>query len=164
MQPEAYEAVQSVSDLLNFRLQNDDVQDFDTRWDPALAAASEIPTEMAVEGSYKSKLQTREYRNNEQPSSSRLKTPVRRHVDQTTRTRNFRAQNEIVEMMSSNQESKKKENSTWKSVFQWKTTGQCSKGDYCSFRHNPTSGNKWEGTDLRENTLEKSYSRSAGTN
>ena len=94
---EAYEAVQSVSDLFNFRLQNDDVQDFDTRWDPALAAASEIPTEMAVEGSYKSKLQTREYRNNEQPSSSRLKTPVRRHVDQTTRTRNFRARNEIVE-------------------------------------------------------------------
>ena len=81
----ACEAVQGPSDLFNIRFQNDDVQDFDTRWDLALAAASEIPTEMAV------------YRNNEQPSSSRLKTPVRRHVDQTTRTRNFTARNEIVE-------------------------------------------------------------------
>ena len=31
----AYEAVQGLSDLFNIRLQNDDVQDFDTRWDQA---------------------------------------------------------------------------------------------------------------------------------
>ena len=40
----ACEAVQDLSDLFNIRLQNDDVQDFDTRWDQALLAASEIPT------------------------------------------------------------------------------------------------------------------------
>ena len=39
------------------RLQNDDVQDLDTRWDQSLLAANEIPTEMVLEGSYKSKLQ-----------------------------------------------------------------------------------------------------------
>ena len=33
------------------------VQDFDTRRDQGLLAASEIPTEMVLEGSYKSKLQ-----------------------------------------------------------------------------------------------------------
>ena len=32
----ACEAVQGLSDLFNIRLQNDDVQDFDTRWDQAL--------------------------------------------------------------------------------------------------------------------------------
>ena len=53
----AYEAVQGLSDLFNIRLQNDDVQDFDTRWDQALSAASEKPTEMVLEGSYKSQLQ-----------------------------------------------------------------------------------------------------------
>ena len=37
--------------------ENDDVQDFDTRWDQALLAASEIPTETVLEGLYKSKLQ-----------------------------------------------------------------------------------------------------------
>ena len=49
----AYEAVQGLSDLFNTRLQNDNVQDFDVRWDQALL--SETPTEM--KGLYKSKLQ-----------------------------------------------------------------------------------------------------------
>ena len=53
----AYEAVQCLSNLFNLRLQNDDRQDFDTRWDKALLAASDIPTEMVLEGLYKSKLQ-----------------------------------------------------------------------------------------------------------
>ena len=53
----AYEAVQELSDLFSLRLQNDDVQDFDTRWEQAPLAASEIQTEMVLEGLYKSKLQ-----------------------------------------------------------------------------------------------------------
>ena len=53
----AYEAVQGLSDLSKIRLQNDDVQDFDTRWDQALLAASDIPTAMVLEGFHKSKLQ-----------------------------------------------------------------------------------------------------------
>ena len=53
----AYDAVQGLSDLFNIRLQNDDVQDFDVRWDQALLSASETPTEMVLEGLYKSKLQ-----------------------------------------------------------------------------------------------------------
>ena len=32
----AYEAVPGLSDLFNVRLQNEDVQDFDVRWDQAL--------------------------------------------------------------------------------------------------------------------------------
>ena len=92
------------------RLQNDDVPDLDTRWDQALLAANEIPTEMVLEGSYKSKLQVSVHlqavlalydreniRNNEQSSYSRLKTSARRHIDQTMRTRNFRARSGIVE-------------------------------------------------------------------
>ena len=53
----ACEAAQGLSDLFKKRLQNDDVQEFDTRWDLALAAASEIPSVLILEGSYKSKLQ-----------------------------------------------------------------------------------------------------------
>ena len=37
----AYEAVQGLSDLFNIRLQNDNVQSFDVRWDQALLSASE---------------------------------------------------------------------------------------------------------------------------
>ena len=44
-----YEAVQVLLDLFNSRLQNDDVQDFDTIWDQALLAPNEIHTEMVLE-------------------------------------------------------------------------------------------------------------------
>ena len=106
----AYDVVQGLSDLNNIRLQNDDVQDFDTRWDQAPLAASEIPTEIVLEGLYNSKLhesvqpqtamalcEQENIRNNEQPSNTRLKTSVRRHIDQMMRTQNLRARNEIVE-------------------------------------------------------------------
>ena len=104
------EAVQGPSDLFRKRSQDDDVQDFDTRWDQALLAASEIPAGSVLESFYKSKLQDsvqlhavlatyeqENVRNNEPPNYSRLKTISRRHLDQTMRTRNFRARNEIVE-------------------------------------------------------------------
>ena len=106
----ASESVQGLSDLFRIRLQKDDVQDFDTRWDQASLSAIEIPTEMVLEGLYKSKLhdsvqlqtvltvyEQENIRNNGQTSCSRLKTAVRRHIGQVMRTRNFRALNEIVE-------------------------------------------------------------------
>ena len=53
----AYEAVRGLSDLFSIRLQNDDVQDFDVRWDQALLSASQMPSDVILEGFYKSKLQ-----------------------------------------------------------------------------------------------------------
>ena len=57
MQPEAYEAVQGLSDLSTKSLQNDDVQEFDVRWDQALLSASDVPSDVILEGLYKSELQ-----------------------------------------------------------------------------------------------------------
>ena len=53
----AHEAVQHLSDLFNMLLHNDDVQDFDVRWDEAPLSVCEIPTELVFEGLYKSNLQ-----------------------------------------------------------------------------------------------------------
>ena len=53
----AYEAARGLSDLLNIRLQSCDVQDFVVRWDEALRSASETPSEMVLQGLYKSTLQ-----------------------------------------------------------------------------------------------------------
>ena len=53
----AYEAVQGHSDLFNIRFWNDDVQDFDVRWDHAPLSVSEMPSDMILEGLYKSKLE-----------------------------------------------------------------------------------------------------------
>ena len=52
----AYEAVQGPSDLLTITLQHDDVQDFDVRWDQAILPVSEMPSDMILEGLYKSKI------------------------------------------------------------------------------------------------------------
>ena len=46
----AYEAVQGFSDLFTIRLQDDDVQDFDVRWDQALLSVNEVLSEVILEG------------------------------------------------------------------------------------------------------------------
>ena len=69
-----------------------------------------MPSETVLEGLHKSKLQDsvqrhtalamyeqENVRNHEPPNYSRLKTKVRRHIDQTMRTCNFRARSEVVE-------------------------------------------------------------------
>ena len=53
----AWKAVQGLSDLFNIRLQNDNVKDFDARWDQALLSTSETPTEIVLKGLYKSNFQ-----------------------------------------------------------------------------------------------------------
>ena len=106
----AYEAVQGLSDLFNIRSHDGDVQDFDRRWDQALLTANEMPTEMILEGLCKLKLQDsvqrqtvlalyeqENIRNNGLPCFSRLKTAVRRHIDQVMRTKIFRVRNEILD-------------------------------------------------------------------
>ena len=54
----AYEAVQGVSDFINIRLENDDFQDFDVRWDQAVLSASDVLSDVILEGLYKSKYKT----------------------------------------------------------------------------------------------------------
>ena len=53
----AYEAVQGLSTLFTISLQNDDVQDFDVRWDQALFSVSKMPSDVILEGLHKSQLQ-----------------------------------------------------------------------------------------------------------
>ena len=56
MHARACEAVQGLSTLFAISLQNDDVQDFDVRWDHASLSESEMPSDMILEGLYKSGL------------------------------------------------------------------------------------------------------------
>ena len=84
-------------------------------------------------------------RNKGQPNYSRLKTAVRRHIDQVLSTRNFRARNEILEGGTVTKSHKGKKANAERRVgdcYQWKANGQCSKGDSCSFRHEPATGNR----------------------
>ena len=140
------------------RVHNDDVQDFDTRWDQALLSASENPAEMILEGLYKSKLKDSVHlqtalamyeqdnvRNNGEPSYSRLKTAVKRHIDQVMRRINFRTPNQLMGRGTVTKGHKGKKANAERRVgecYHWKANGQCSKGDSCCFRHEPASGNR----------------------
>ena len=53
----AFEKVQGLADMFTVTLQNDDVQDFDVRWDHAPLTVREMPSDPILEGLCKSKLQ-----------------------------------------------------------------------------------------------------------
>ena len=52
-----YEEIQSLSGLFSIQLENDDIQDFDLRWEQASLSTSDPPSDKNVEGLYLSKLQ-----------------------------------------------------------------------------------------------------------
>ena len=122
MQPELMKRYNDSQILFSMRLQNDDVEDFDVRWDQALLSASGMPSEVILEGLYTSKLQDsvqlqtvlalydqETVRNNGQTSYLRLKTSVKLHIDQMMRTRNIRVRSEVVERGAVTKSQKKRE-------------------------------------------------------
>ena len=110
-------------------------------------SASNTPSDVILEGLYKSKLQDtavlplydqETVRKNGQTSFLRNKTSVKLHVGQMMTTRNFSVQNEVVERGSVTKSQKGKKACVERKVgecFQGKAHGQCSKGDSCSFSH-----------------------------
>ena len=99
-----------LSDLFNVSLHGENIQDFETRWDQALLSASEVPKQNVLESVYKMKIRESVQvqtvlaihdqeidRDRAMTSYQRLKTMVRRHIDQMIRTRNFRARHERIE-------------------------------------------------------------------
>ena len=71
------------------------------------------------------------------PDYHRLKTMMKRSIEQDLRNRNFGARNGNYETSAvvNNQEIKQREQRSLGACWQWKEDGQCSKGDNCSFRN-----------------------------
>ena len=67
----------------------------------------------------------------------RFKTMVKRSIEQSLRMKNFETRNGNFETsaMVKNQRVKQREQRSLGDCWQWKASGQCSKGDTCSFRH-----------------------------
>ena len=137
--------------VLHSQCHSDDIQDFDTRWDQSLLSSLEIPKENILEGFFGEK-KTRfgcaldcigkvRPRNRSRSSNAkyqRLKTMLRRHIDEMNRTRNVKAWNERIQTGVLGKSHKGRKVSVPRKVrecFQWQVTGQCSRGDSCSFRH-----------------------------
>ena len=71
------------------------------------------------------------------PDYHRLKTMVKRSIEQNLRMKNFEARNGNFETSAvvKNPRMKQREQRSLGECWQWKADGQCSKGDNCSFRH-----------------------------
>ena len=106
----AHEGALDLSDLFTDSLQGDDIQDFHTIWEQALLAANEILEENVLESLYKMRIRDSVQhqtvlamyeqeidQHRAMPSYQRFKTMVKRHIDQTIRTRNIRVRSERIE-------------------------------------------------------------------
>ena len=71
------------------------------------------------------------------PDFHRLKTMVKRSIEQNLRMKNFEARNGNYERNAvvKNQGTKQREQRSLGDCWQWKANGQFSEGDNCSFRH-----------------------------
>ena len=102
--------IQGLSGLLGIKLENDDIQDFDLRWEQALLLTSVPPFDNVLEGLYVSKLQDSSQiqtimalynqeilRGGGKRDFHRLRLCVTLYIEQAQRSKNFRIQNEITE-------------------------------------------------------------------
>ena len=71
------------------------------------------------------------------PDHHRLKTMVKRSIEQNLRIKNFEARNGNYERNAvvKNEGTKQRGQRTLGDCWQWESNGQCSTGDNCSFRH-----------------------------
>ena len=131
-------------------LRNDDIQEFDSKWDGILLSMTKIPPDDILEGWYKLRIRESEklktvlelydlqtHQKKLGPDYHRLKTLVKRSIEQDFRNKNFGARNGNFEKNAvvKNQGTKQRVQRILGDCWQCETNGQCVKGDNCSFRH-----------------------------
>ena len=91
------------------------------------------------------------------PDYHRLKTMVKRSIEQETRNKNFGIRNGNFEKNAvvKNQGTKQRVQRIVGDCWQWETNGQCVKGDNCSFRHDMNK----RGTSSPSNPSRTSFMR-----
>ena len=146
----ANDSVENYADLFTVCLRNDGIQEFDSKWDGILLSMTKSPPFDILEGLHKlgirecEKLETvlelydlETHQKKMGPDYHRLKTMVKRSIEQYLRNRNFGARNGNFEKNAvvKNQETKQRIQRILGDCWQWETNEQCVKGDNCSFRH-----------------------------
>ena len=146
----ANDSAENYADLLIIALRNDDIQKFDSKWDGILLSMTQISSDEILERLYKLRIRESEklktvlelynmeiHQKKAGPDYHRLKTMVKRSIEQNLRIKNFEARNGNYERNAvlKNQETKQREQRSLGDCWQWKANGQCSEGDNCRFRH-----------------------------
>ena len=102
----ANDSVENYADLFTIGLRNDDIQEFDSKWDRISLSVTKIPPDDILEGLYKFRIRESEKLNTVLelydleihqkklgPDYHRLKTKVKRSIEQDLRNRNLGAGN-----------------------------------------------------------------------
>ena len=138
--------------FLTVVLRNDDIQEFDSKWDEILSSMTKIPSDDMLEGLYTLRIRESEklktelelynmeiHQKKAGPDYQRLKTMVKSCIEQNLRIKNFWSQKRKLWDKRRGQESGDKtactKNSRRLLAVESQRAGQCSKGDNCSFRH-----------------------------
>ena len=173
-----HDSVENKADLFTISLRNDDIQEFDSKWDGILLSMTKIPPD---EGLYK--LRTREseklktvlelydleiHQKKIGPDYHRLKTVVKRSIKQDILNKNFGDRNGNYERNAvvKNPGTKQRARRILGDCWQWESNGQCSKGDNCSFRHDMNKRGKSSPSNpspnsfMRQNERKSSRTRS----
>ena len=146
----ANDSFENYAELFTVVLRNDDIQEFDSKWDGILLSMTQIPSDDILEKLYESRIRGSEklktvlelynveiHQKKAEPDYHRLKTMVKRSFEHSVRMKNFEARigNFQTSAVVNNRRVKQREQRSLGDCWQWKANGQCSKGDSCSFRH-----------------------------
>ena len=98
----ANDSVENYADLFTISLRNDDTQEFDSKWDGILLSMTKIPPDNILESLYKLRIRESEklktvlelydletHQKKLEPDDHRLKTMVKRSIEQEVRNKNF---------------------------------------------------------------------------
>ena len=140
----ANDSVENYADLFTVALRNDSIQEFDTKWYEILLSMTQIPSDDILEGLYRFRIRESEkaktvlelydleiHQKKVELDYHRLKTMVKRSIEQNLRMKNFEARNGNSETSAvvKNQRVIQREQRSLGDCWQWKANGQCSKGD-----------------------------------
>ena len=170
------DSVENYTDLFTIVLRNDDIQEFDSKWDGILLSMTKFPSDDILEGLYKLRIRESEklktvlelykmeiHRKKIGPDYHRKKIMVKRSIEQDLRSKNFGAVNGNSERNAvvKNQETKQRRQRILEDCWQGKVNGQCVKGDNCSFRHDINKRAKMTPSNPSPNSFMRQSERNA---
>ena len=141
------DSVENYTNLFTIALRNDDIQEFDSKWDGILLSLTKIAHDDIL---YKLRIRESEklktvlelyvleiHQKKLGPDYHRLKAMVKRSIEQEIRNKNFGARSGNFEKNAvvKNQGTKQRVQRILGDCWQWETNGQCVNGNNCSSRH-----------------------------
>ena len=172
----ANDSVENFADQFTVALRNDFIQEFDSKWDGISLSMSKIPSDDILESLYKFRIRESEklktvlelydletHQKKLGPDYHRLKTMVKRSIEQEIRNKNFGARNGNYETSAAvkNPGTKQRVQRFLGDCWQWESNGQCVKGDNCSFRHDFNKRGKMTQSNTSPNSFMQQNKRKA---